>query len=162
MQTNLIYLVISSALMILGIIGVLVPVLPGIPFMFLIAVIFGFVTKFADLKTIELIILALIAGLSLTIDYTTGLFGARYGGATKQSIILGFIGLILGTIIFPPLGGIIGLFLAILFSELYIKKDKTKAFKAASGGLIGSLAGIILNLILALLFITLFIWFSLN
>lgn len=159
---NTIYLIIAIILLIPGIIGILIPILPGIPYMFVISLIYGFITKFQNLHTSEIIILALIALLSLLVDYSTGIIGAKYGGATKQSLLIGLLGLIIGTIVLPPFGGIIGLFIGVLIAEILAHQNRRRAVKAATGSLIGSLAGIIINLILSLVFITLFILFSLK
>ena len=157
-----IYLIITTLLLSLGIIGIVIPVFPGIPVMFVVALFYGIITKFSTLSTNELIILGIIALVSILVDYASGLLGARYGGASRRSILFGFIGFILGTIFIPPFGGFIGIFLAVLFSELYLHQDHKRAIKAASGSLIGSLAGIILNLLLGIVFIVLFVIFGLH
>lgn len=155
------YLIIATVLMLPGLIGIVIPAFPGIPYMFVIALIYGFITHFQTLSTTHFIILGILALISLIVDYTTGLLGAKYGGATKKSIAFGLLGSIAGTVLLPPFGGILGLFLAILLSELFLHKGNKKAVKAASGGLIGSLAGIIVNIILAVVFIVCFIIFAL-
>lgn len=157
-----IYLIIASLIMLTGIIGVLIPVLPGIPIMFVVALIYGFVTKFQNFASSELIILGLIALLSLAVDYSSGVIAAKYSGASKRSLFFGFVGLIVGTIVLPPFGGIIGLFIAIFLAEILTHNNKGKAYKAAKGGLLGSLTGILINLFLAILFIILFIIFALK
>lgn len=141
-----------------GFAGVFLP-LPSLPYMFGITLIFISIDKFQHLKSYELIILGMIMILSLANDYFTGLIGAKYGGATKISLITGLIGVIIGLIVFPPFGGILGLFFGILVAEFIIFKDHLKALKAASGGVIGMLVGMIISLILALVYLVLFIVF---
>lgn len=157
-----IYLIIFSLLLLPGLLGIIIPMLPGIPLMFLVALIFAISTNFKALGLWEIVILGVIAIVSIVVDYFSGILGAKYGGAKKWSLAWGFVGLIVGLFVFPPFGGIIGLFLGILLSELYFVKNQKKAFRAATGGLIGSLAGIIINLILALTFIILFVIFALS
>jgi len=72
-------------------------------------------------------------------------------------MLFGFVGMILGLIIFPPLGTIIGLFLGILTGELIANSDQSRALKAASGGVISSLIGILINLVLAITFLIIFV-----
>jgi uncharacterized protein YqgC (DUF456 family) len=160
-MTNILLTIVFAVLMLPGLTGILIPVLPGIPFMFIVALIFGLIDKFVHLTTIEIIILLGLTLISLVIDYASGILGARIGGASAKSTLGGLIGMIIGLIIFPPFGGIIGLFLGIAITEIAIHNNNKKALKAATGGVIGSLAGIILNLILALIFLTIFIIFSL-
>ena len=130
--------------------------------MFVIALAYGFVDHFQKFTTAELIILAILAVLSVVVDYASGVLGAKYGGVSGKSAMAGFAGLILGLILFPPFGGIIGLFVGILVSELLLHKNQKKAFKAASGSLLGTLSGIIINLLVSLLFIVLFTVFALK
>ncbi len=145
-----------------GIIGIIIPILPGIPYMFLVSLIYGFASKFHTLSYKELMVLGIIGVTSFIVDYSTGLIGAKYGGASKRSIALELLGSIVGTIVMPPFGGIVGLFAAILLSEIFLHNDHKKALKAASGSLFGSLIGIIINLILAIVFLILFLIFSLG
>lgn len=157
---NHIFLTIIFALLILpGFAGVFLP-FPALPYMFTIALIFGFVDKFQHLSVTQLIILGVIALVSFINDYLTGLLGAKYGGAAKKSLIFGVIGMLIGVIVAPPFGGFPGLFAGILIAELVSFKDHLKALKAATGGLIGSVVGTIVTLILALVFLVLFLIFA--
>ena len=149
---------IFTILLLPGFAGVFLP-LPSLPYMFGITLIFGFVDQWQHLSFVDLIILGVIMLISFTAEYLTGLIGAKYGGAAKISIVFGLVGMLIGLIVFPPFGGIAGLFLGILVSEFLHFKDHIKALKAASGGLIGTLAGMLISLILAILYVVLFIVF---
>lgn len=142
-----------------GFAGIFLP-LPSLPYMFGITLIFAFIDKFQHLKLYELIILGILMLLSFLNDYFTGLIGAKYGGAAKISLVVGLIGTIIGLIMFPPFGGILGLFLGILAAEFIVFKDHIKALKAATGGLIGTLVGMLVSLILAIIYLVLFIVFA--
>lgn len=158
----LILVIVFSILLFAGIASVFLLVFPSLPLMFIIVLIFGFIDKFQHLTASNIIILAMIAAISIVIDYLSGIIGAKIGGASREAIILGIVGLIIGLIIFPPFGSAIGLFFGILASEIIHIKDLKKALKSATGGLLGSLAGTSLQLILAILFEVLFIIFALN
>jgi uncharacterized protein YqgC (DUF456 family) len=75
-------------------------------------------------------------------------------------MLWGVVGLILGIFFWPPIGGLIGLFLGVLIGELYYLKKIQSAVRSASGSLIGVVGGIIINIILGLGFLGLFIWFG--
>jgi len=159
-MTHFVLIVVFGLLMLPGIIGVFLPLLPGIPFMLIVALIFGFVDHFGHLAIWELLILLALALASLLIDYLSGVIGARMSGASAKSSLGGIIGLIIGLILFPPFGGIVGLFAGILITELLIHNDNKRAVKAATGGLIGAIVGILTNLFVALAFLGLFIFFA--
>lgn len=138
------------------------PILPSLPYMFVVALVFGIIDKFFHLTWIELIFLGLLAVVSFLVDYFSGVVAAKYSGASLAAMLAGIVGLILGTIFFPPFGGLVGLFLGILAAELFLVRDYKRALKAAGGGILGQLAGIIANLILAIIFIVLFVLFALH
>lgn len=149
---------IFSVLLLPGFAGVFLP-LPSIPYMFGITLVFGFLDQWQHLSYIDLTILGILMLISFAAEYLTGLIGAKYGGAAKISIIFGLLGMLIGLIVFPPFGGIAGLFLGILVSEFIHFNDHIKALKAASGGLIGTLAGMLISLVLAILYVVLFVVF---
>ncbi len=154
--------IIFLLLILVGTVGIIIPIFPAIPYMFLVSIIFGLVNRFKELTLKEIIILGVIAIVSVVVDYLSGVVGARYAGASKKAVFYGFIGMILGTILFPPFGGIPGIFLGVLAAEIIRHGNTERAVKAATGGLIGSVAGMAINLVLAILFFVLFIVFALK
>jgi len=161
-MNDTVLLIIFSILMVPGIVGSILPMLPGIPYMMIIALIYGFVNHFQRLTTNELLILGLITVVSILVDYFSGLLGARFGGASKKSVLYGALGSIIGIFALPPLGMFIGAFLGILIAELTAHKDKNRAVKAAAGSIVGSLVGIIINTLISITFLILFIVFALR
>lgn len=161
-MSNTVLVIIFSILLLPGLAGVFLPLLPGIPFMFVIALIYALIDRFQHLEGNELMILGGIAVLSLIVDYCSGIIGAKYGGASKKAILYGIIGLIVGVILLPPFGGILGLFLGVLIAEIIQHRQGKRAIKAATGSVLGSILGIAANLVLGLLFIILFVLFSLS
>jgi uncharacterized protein YqgC (DUF456 family) len=150
----------AVALMLPGIVGVFIPVLPGIPLMFLVALLFGLVNKFQALTANELVILFCIALVSIAIDYLAGVLGAKYSGASSKALVAGFVGMIGGLFIFGPLGALLGLFAGVLLVELRASRPHTEALRAATGSLIGTVAGMLVNFVLALIFVGVFIAFA--
>ncbi|QQG50304.1 MAG: DUF456 domain-containing protein [Candidatus Berkelbacteria bacterium] len=158
-MSDLLWIFSSVVLMLPAVVGIFIPVVPGIPLMFLVALVFGFINKFAALTASELVILLTIALVSIAVDYLAGVLGAKYSGASARALVIGFICMILGVLILPPFGGLIGLFIGVLVAELGNRTHR-EAIRAATGSLIGALTGILINFLLALLFITLFIIFA--
>jgi uncharacterized protein YqgC (DUF456 family) len=146
------------ALLLVGLLGVFIPILPGIPFMFCAVLVYGIVDKFGHISGNELIIFGVMALISLFIDYLAGALGAKMFGASGKGTLGGIIGSIVGLILFPPLGVFIGLALGVLIAEfVFAKKNLKTSTKITTGALLGALAGIILNLIIGLTFIITFI-----
>ena len=141
----------------IGLAFAFMPMMPAIPYMFAVALIFGLLDKFKHIGAREIGVLGVILLLSLCVDYFSGIIGAKYGGASNGAIGWGFVGLLIGLLLMPPFGAFIGLYLAVLISEILHNRSHLSAQKAASGALMGSLVGMAINVFLALLFAGLFI-----
>lgn len=161
-MNHLLLVIVFLVLMLPGLAGIFLPLVPSVPYMLLVALIFGLIDKFTHLSLGELVILGILGVASFLVDHLSGVVGAKYSGASKRSLLWGIIGAILGTVVLPPFGGIAGVFIGVLISEWSLHKDKTKAVKVAGGSLIGNITGMIVNLILAITFLALFVIFALN
>ncbi|MFA6963447.1 MAG: DUF456 domain-containing protein [Patescibacteria group bacterium] len=153
-----IFIYISILLILLAsLVGVVIPLLPGIPLMFATVFIYSFLDKFAHLTTSNVAVFLILMIASLFVDYSSGLIGAKIAGASKKAILGGTIGTLIGLFFFPPLGAVLGLFIGVLVAEvLQGGKNLRRAVKAATGTLLGSLAGVVTNLMIGILFIILF------
>ncbi len=154
-------LLIAIVLMVPGLGLVLLPMVPAIPYLFLVALCFGLIDGFVHVTVFNFWILGGIVIISILIDQLAGIVGAKYGGASKKALLFGFAGGLIGTIVLPPLGGLVGIFAGILLAELLLNKSRRDAIRAATGALIGSATGLASNAFLALLFFVLFIIFAL-
>jgi len=159
-MTHAILATIFTALILPGVFLVFIPMMPSLSYMFVLALFFGFLDKFAHLTMTSILILGAIFFLSIVVDYLAGILGAKFSGASKKGMLYGFIGVIVGGIIFFPFGGLIGLFVGVLLAELLGARSNRQALKAATGSVIGSLSGIFINALLALTFLILFIIFN--
>jgi len=145
-------------LLLAGLFGVLFPVLPGIPFMFVVVLVYAAIEGFDRIGATSLIIFGLITLLSLGVDYLSGFLGAKFFGASKKGALGGIVGSIIGLFIFPPFGLFLGLFLGVFLAEKYLNKNEIqKSTKAASGAIAGSIVGILANFVLGLAFIAYFV-----
>jgi len=139
----------AIALMIIGIIGCLVPVLPGPPLSFIGLLILHF-TEFAEFRINLLIILGVIAVVVAIFDYVVPIWGTKKFGGTKYGIRGATVGLLIGLFFGPP-GIIIGPFIGAVVGELIYKDDFRYAMRAGFGSLIGFMAGIGLKLATSLI-----------
>lgn len=125
----------------LGIIGAIIPLLPGAILSF-VALLIAFVSSTPPLSLGWLFAYLGIGVAVMVIDtflpiYMTKLFGGSKGGAWGATI-----GMLVGFVIFPPVGIILcPLFGAILGELLNDKSDVAKAFKVGMGSFAAFLAG---------------------
>ena len=151
--------ILFSIALIPGILLALVPGIPGILYMLLVVAIFGFIDHFVHLSGHDMIVLSVITGVTLLIDFIAGIVGAKWGGAHWSSIIWGVVGLVLGGIFIPIpfVGSIIGMFLGVLASEWHRTKDVRLANKAAVGSFLGWVAGTAFKVLASVAFLVVFV-----
>lgn len=144
------FLIIGSILAIVGIIGSIIPALPG-PVLGYGALILLYFREGSE--SISLFSLGIFGALLVFItlfSYAAPVWGARFSGASKTGTIGACIGAILGLIFFLPLGIFIGAFIGAVIGELSTGKDGGSALKAGLGTLLGSVMVIFLQTIFAL------------
>ncbi len=144
-----ILLALAIILMIAGIAGCLLPVLPGPPLSYLGLVLLH-LTRFADISKNLFIILGAVALIVTVIDYVVPIWGTRRFGGSKYGMRGATVGLIIGLFLGPP-GIIAGPFIGAVVGELIFKDDFKYAIKAGFGSLLGFLTGVGLKLAASLL-----------
>lgn len=149
-------LIIGIILMILGILGSFLPVLPG-PITSWFGLLVLHLSDAVPMNWTFLGITFAVAFIIWLIDYFIPALGTKKFGGTRYGVIGTMVGLVLGIIFFPPFGLIIGPFLGAFIGEM-IKdsKDSKRALKAAFGSFIGFLTSTFLKFIAAVVFAGLF------
>ncbi|EDP98179.1 DUF456 domain-containing protein [Kordia algicida OT-1] len=149
--------VIGFFLMLLGIIGSFLPVLPG-PITSWIGLLLLYLTKAIPNDWTFLGITFVVALFVFILDYIIPALGTKRYGGSKYGIYGTTIGLIIGLLFLGPFGIIIGPFLGALIGELaFAEKDASSAFKAAFGSFLGFLFSTFLKFIVALIYFGFFL-----
>jgi uncharacterized protein YqgC (DUF456 family) len=143
-MSDYILLILAIIFMIIGIIGCLVPVLPGPPLNFL-GLILLHMSRFGQFTTPTLIILGSIAVLVTILDYVVPIWGTRKFGGSKYGTRGATVGLVIGFFL-GPLGIILGPLIGAFVGEMIFKDDINYAIKAGIGSLLGFLTSIGLKL----------------
>ncbi|MEI8339754.1 MAG: DUF456 domain-containing protein [bacterium] len=151
-----------SLVMAPGVALVFFPVFPATLYLLVMSVIFGFVDKFHHLTVGNLLVLVGFFIVGIIVDNLSGVLTSKLFGASGKSALLGLVGFFIGLIVFPPLGGVIGLFLAVLISEIVSGKSHTRALTIASGSALGFFIGTILSFCVALGFFITFVILSIH
>jgi uncharacterized protein YqgC (DUF456 family) len=131
----------------LGLIGCVVPALPGTPLNFLALILLSFAKDWQPFSARFLIIMAVIALAVSVLDNIIPAWGAKKYGAEKASVWLALAGTLIGIIFFPPFGIFIGAFVGALLGELAHGKEAAKALKAGWGVFVGTFLGIGIKLV---------------
>jgi len=131
--------------MIVGILGCLLPVLPGPPLSFAGLLLLHF-TSFADFSSTFLITWGCVTILVTVLDYVVPIWGTKKFGGSKSGMWGSGIGLLIGLFFLPPIGMIVGPFAGAIIGEAITGKNASGSFRAGLGSFLGFVAGVGLKL----------------
>ena len=141
---------------IVGIVGDVVPGLPGVPISYAAMLLLHFFTGITYSNE-TLIIYGVLCAVITIVDYFVPIWGTKKFGGTKAGVRGSTIGLIVGVVVLPILGIVIGPFgligiLAGPFVGAYIGEkmsgvDDSLAWRSAIGSFVGFVAGTLLKVV---------------
>ena len=159
------------AVMAIGVIGAMIPGLPGSSFILVAILGWSIATGFAGIGW-PMILIFIVLILSALVEYIALYFGAKQSGASKWSqygaiagMVLGFVGLLPALPLGGPLFGVLfGAVVGAFIGEYAYRSDLAgsariqQAAKASAGIVIASLIGNIIEALLAALAVAIFIY----
>ncbi len=155
MLSQSIVLGIVILLMLVGIVGIIFPVLPGSGLVFVAIAAYGWYEGFQVISVKYLAVMGALTVFAMAMSYISALWGAKLTGAGRAGSWGALLGLIIGLFIFPPLGLVLGPLVGAFLGELIVKGDARQAALAGLGAVVGVFSGMFIHLIIALImFIT--------
>ncbi len=133
-------------LMTVGIIGCVLPLLPGPPLNYIGLLLLHFTGRY-NFSTEFLVLWAIITAVVYGVDLLIPVWGTKKFGGSKYGIWGSIIGLLAGFLFFPPFGIIIGPFAGAVIGELIAGKDSGAALKSGFGSFVGFFTGTVLKLV---------------
>ena len=145
-------------LLLTGIAGCILPVIPGPPISFLGLLVLKF-TRYVEPARMndfnELLWIFALASIVVTLlDYVVPIWGTKRYGGSKAGTWGAALGVVFGLILSPitgPLGIIIGPFAGAVAGELIAGKDNRSSLRSGFGSFLGFLTGVIMKLIVSFL-----------
>lgn len=147
---NALVLIITLIIIVLGIAGTFLPVLPGIPLIFAAIAAYGWYEGFQLVTPRYLVIMGGLAVLSLFIDYLATYWGAKHFDSSKSGLYGAVLGCVAGLFVFPPLGLLVCPWLGAIIGELIQGNNWDKALRSGTGAVIGLFSGIAAKIIIGL------------
>ncbi len=149
----------TVAVMLGGLLGLIIPVYPGMFIIWLAALGYGIVAEFGTLGAWMFGLITVLMVVGSLVDNVLGWVGAKQGGATWATTSIGFVAGVVGTIALPPWGGILAAPLAILLLEYRRLRDWKAALAALRGMALGWGAAYVIRLVIGVVMIGLWlIW----
>ncbi len=170
-------LALTLVLMFVGLLGSVVPGLPGVTLIFLSALLYAIITDFESVGAVILVVLFVLAALAFIADFIATTYGARRFGASNWGTVGGAVGGIAGALVgllFLGIGSLFGLILGTIagvFIGEYLRRERRgdqedqdaagsdwrRASRAAGGVIIGYLASAVAQGLLGLASVVIFV-----
>jgi uncharacterized protein len=122
--------------------GVVLPVVPGVPVALVATILAGWLTGFDRIDVATIVWVAVLAALAQGFDLVGNLIGARRFGAGRAGIWGGVVGSLVGLVVLPPWGFLLGALLGATTFEVLAGRPPREAWRAGVGALLGTLAGV--------------------
>jgi len=143
---EILVMIIVGILLFVGIIGCFFPIIPGPPISYGGLLVFHFFSSYT-IKESVLWFMVFVVLVVTVFDLWVQIYGVKIFGGKKKAVNGSILGLIIGILLFPPFGIIIGPFVgAFIGASMEQDSDAKKSIKIALGSLAGFLAGTILKL----------------
>ncbi len=147
----------------LGVVGVILPVIPGPILIWFSALLWAWADGFQAVGWPTLIILGLLALLAEISDVALAAMGARKGGAGWLSMVVAGAAAVVGFLIFNLIGALIGAFLGLLAWETYRHRGEIRqAWHASKGFILGYLLAMVVKMAFAIAMVAIFLWQALG
>ena len=147
----------ATLLVALGVAGVVLPGLPGIPLVLAGLVLGAWIDDFAYVGRGTLITIGLLALLATAVEFAASALGAKRAGAHRRAVIGAALGALVG-IFFALPGILIGPFAGAVIGEFSARGDLARAGRVGVATWIGMLLGGAAKLALVLSMIAVFAW----
>jgi uncharacterized protein YqgC (DUF456 family) len=138
--------ILGFVLLALGIIGCVLPAIPGPPLSYAALILLSFIRRWQAFSPTLLIILGVCTVGVTLLDFFLPVLASKRKGASKVGIWGSIIGMLAGMIFFPPFGMVLGTFAGAVIGELIFSKHRENALRAGWGVFLGTMLGIALKL----------------
>ena len=146
---------IAAVIVLVGLAGTVLPVLPGIAFVFGGLVLAAWADGFLRVGAFTLSILGVLTALAIVLDFAASSLGAKKAGASPRAVLGAGLGAVAG-IFFGLPGLVLGPFVGAVLGELSANRALLQAGKAGLGTWVGLLLGSVAKVTLAFLMVGVF------
>ncbi len=145
--------IVVAVVMVLGLMGVVLPVLPGLLLIWAAALFYGFMVGFGTIGWTVVAILTVLAGAGAIKSVVIPRRAAVKSGASGWAQFGAVVGGVVGFFVIPVFGLILGALAGLLFVEYALKGDWNEAMVAVRGTAKGFGVSVIIDLMLGFVMI---------
>lgn len=151
---------IAAVLVLIGLLGTFLPLLPGVPFVFAGMALAAYVDNFEKVGKPVLIVLGLLTIFALLVDFLAASLGAKRAGASRLAVWGAALGALVG-IFLGPFGLLFGSFAGAVAGELVNSRNAQHATRVGFAAWFGLVVGTLFKLALTFAMVGIFVtaWF---
>jgi uncharacterized protein YqgC (DUF456 family) len=148
----------TASMLVAGLAGVFLPILPGHGLIFLAAVTHWWMLgEDAGVEWWTLVVLGVLLILSQVVEYLSGAVGTKWFGGSRWGMGGAVVGGLVG-LFFMPFGLVLGPLLGAFLAEWIVERKEVKpATVSGVGSVVGAMTGLILKVVIAVLMVIYFL-----
>ena len=150
--------ILTAVCIVVGVIGVFLPLLPSTPFLFAGALIYDVGHNFAAFGLVWLAILGFLTAAGLTAEWWLSNVAARRAGASWPALLAGMILGLAGLLLFSLPGLIIASIVGVVGVEILRMRDVRRAVRAGGGWLVGGVFALFIEGSIVAVMLGILIW----
>lgn len=149
--------VVSFTVMLLGLIGVLIPLLPGVPLIWLGALLYSLLTGFDGLSWPWLLLFTALTAASVAFDFLASLWITRKMGSSRWGAAGALLGTLLGILFLGAWGALLGGVGGAVLTEFSVQRSWRQAMRSGGGAFIGFLVAMAADLTAGITIVAIFL-----
>ncbi len=130
----------AGVLIVIGALGMVLPILPGAPLIFMGALLAAWAEDFVHLGWPSLTVLGALTALAVAVDFISGALGAKRFGASARAVTGATLGALVGLFFGIP-GVLAGPFVGAVIGELSVRRSLAAAGRVGVGAALGLALG---------------------
>lgn len=136
----------TAAVMVLGLVGTVVPVWPGLGVVWAAGLVYGVVAGFGAVGAVAFTVMTVLAIAGTVATVVLPHRGGAARGAPTSSLLAGLVGAVVGVVVLPVLGLPLGALAGVWLAEMARLGDAARAWRATLGVLRGFGLGVLVEL----------------
>jgi uncharacterized protein YqgC (DUF456 family) len=156
---TIVWFAVALLLMLVGLLGGVLPLLPGLPLVLAGVYLYALTTGLAaGVGLGHLVVYTLVGGAAILFSSLANLFGVKAAGGSRAGMFGAVLGLVVGLIVGGPIGVLIGPFVGAVAFELLAGQAARRAVRSGLGAAVGLLVGRVAELTVSVGLIASFVW----
>lgn len=151
-------LIICLIFILVGFVGIMLPIIPSIPLIWFGIFLYGLATDFTEIDPSLLILVSILGLVVILLDYVTLIWGGRRFRASVWGVLGAVVGGLAGSCLGLLYGLVVGPLFGAIVSQLIVGRDEVFALETKRFTVIGYVGGTIIKFTVGVAMVGLFVW----